>query len=158
MKKIQVSKTALDADVVHKTGAEVVSGIKTFTSSPKVPTLLTSSNDTSAASTSWVKTLLNSAAVAIPDVSSQVSVSVATVFSGYTAPSNGIVRFVFNMTDGYSYDITINGVSVYAMWARSYGGHCGNMWFPVKKSDVIKCTASNRMVVSGANFIPFTTI
>lgn len=35
---IDLSRFALDSDVVHKTGVETINDIKTFTSSPKVPT------------------------------------------------------------------------------------------------------------------------
>lgn len=45
-------------NAVHKTGAEDIAGVKTFSSSPLVPEAGESESSTKAASTSWVKKLL----------------------------------------------------------------------------------------------------
>jgi hypothetical protein len=48
-----------DTAVVHKTGAEAVAGVKTFSSSPVVPTPAVRDNSTNAASTAYVDGLQN---------------------------------------------------------------------------------------------------
>lgn len=44
-----------DSEVVHNTGDETIAGIKTFSSSPVLPTPASSDNSTSAATTAFVK-------------------------------------------------------------------------------------------------------
>ena len=51
----------LDSKVIHKDGEETINGAKTFSVSPKVPTAATTSNDTTTASTAFVKTTVTTA-------------------------------------------------------------------------------------------------
>ena len=50
---------AFDNTVVHKTGNETVAGVKTFSSSPLVPTAATGDSSTKAASTAYVHNILS---------------------------------------------------------------------------------------------------
>ena len=50
---------AFDSAVVHDTGNETIAGVKTFSSSPRVPTERIEDNSTRAASTAFVKNLLS---------------------------------------------------------------------------------------------------
>lgn len=56
---------AFDSAVVHNTGNETVAGVKTFSSSPVVPTVATTDNSTNAASTAFVKNNLSGAVSSI---------------------------------------------------------------------------------------------
>ena len=56
-------KSKIDSEVVNNTGDESINGIKTFNTSPKVPTASDSSNDTTAANTQWVTNKVKSTAV-----------------------------------------------------------------------------------------------
>lgn len=47
----------IESNLVHRSGDETISDVKTFSSSPKVPTPGSSSNDTSAANTSFVQSI-----------------------------------------------------------------------------------------------------
>lgn len=64
-----INDPSKSTSVVHRSGTETISGSKTFTASPKVPIIGTSSNDTSAANTAWVnnKFKVVSALPASPD-------------------------------------------------------------------------------------------
>lgn len=64
-----LSSKAADSTVVHNTGDEDVSGVKTFTSSPVVPNLETSDNSNNAANTAFVNSKFQvvSALPASPD-------------------------------------------------------------------------------------------
>ena len=48
----------IESNLVHRSGDETISDVKTFSSSPKVPTPGSSSNDTSAANTSFVQSVI----------------------------------------------------------------------------------------------------
>lgn len=55
---LQETVTANDAAAMHLAGAETVTGAKAFTGTVDVPTVATSDNSTSAASTAWVNAKL----------------------------------------------------------------------------------------------------
>lgn len=50
---------AFDSSVIHKTGAETVAGVKTFSASPLVPTLSSSDNSSKVANTAFVASVAN---------------------------------------------------------------------------------------------------
>lgn len=51
----------IESTLVHRSGDETISDVKTFSSSPKVPTPGSSSNDTSAATTAFVRNAVGTA-------------------------------------------------------------------------------------------------
>lgn len=51
---VSASVTALDNSAVHKTGDETITGTKTFTSSPVIPSPAASDDSTKAATTEWI--------------------------------------------------------------------------------------------------------
>jgi len=55
---------AADADVVKLAGTQTITGAKTFSTSPVVPTPATSDNSTKAASTAWVRSAMSNIASA----------------------------------------------------------------------------------------------
>lgn len=60
-KGLKAKLDSVDGNYVHKAGAETISGQKTFTASPKVPTAADGTNDTTAASTAFVKKAVDNA-------------------------------------------------------------------------------------------------
>lgn len=77
-------KYADDSKTVHNTGAETIAGVKTFSSSPVVPTVDTSSSNTNAASTAFVKNAITAAETGL------VHKEGAETISGVKTFSNGL--------------------------------------------------------------------
>ena len=78
------------ADLVHKTGSETISGTKTFTTSPVLPTIATTTNNNSAASTKFVHDIVDGYMTCYDDV---LTVSSA-VSSGNNVTLPGGIQYV----------------------------------------------------------------
>ena len=82
-------------DVMYKSKAETISGKKTFLLSPLVPTASEDSNDTTASSTEWVNTRINSSDVSsymssvVAPSSKREDLTLAATGTSYVAPANG---------------------------------------------------------------------
>lgn len=94
----------------------------------------------------------------VPDYSSFQNIDASSIYSGYTAPSNGLIWLYIKLSDYYSYAIHIDTEQVYGQSARSYGGHYDNQRFLIKKGSILKCTApSSSGVIIIARFYPLVT-
>ena len=123
---------ATDSEAVHKTGNETVAGTKTFSTSPKVPTVSASTNDTTAASTQWVTSKINAIMGSIYPVGSlyfctQSTCPMASLISGSTWEKVGsslITSVNTNVpikgNDTIPYMLDKNKTSR-KMWIQTYG-------------------------------------
>lgn len=94
----------------------------------------------------------------MPEYTTLTEIAVSTFYTGYTAPSNGILYLNVKLSDSYSYRIFINEKTMYKQQARSYGGHLDNLWFLVPKNAVIQCEAPRSSgVLLLAWFFPLVT-
>lgn len=94
----------------------------------------------------------------VPDYSSFQNIAASSIYSGYTAPSNGLIWLYIKLSDSYTYEIHIDSQLVYGQSARSYGGHYDNPRFLIKKGSILKCTASSSSgVITIARFFPLVT-
>lgn len=133
MKTITVTKKASDSDVVHLSGTEVITGAKSFTTAPTVPTGETSLNDSQAASTMWVKNVVNQR---FPKWGYTLSYFGSVVASGvFTAPYNGWVLVQAHSSARLYLSIQNETtlVSHTLSNANSKGG-----FFPLKAGDVME--------------------
>lgn len=101
-----------------------------------VPTPSSSANDTTVPTTAWVRNLLSSDKLIIPQYTNRVSIGGNTTF---TAPSNGVI--VTLATSGGDYvncQIRANnstGNLLYSHWSGDYNTHGQGICLPVRKGD-----------------------
>lgn len=104
----QINAKAADNAVVHLADAETISGVKTFSASPKVPTAGITSDDTTAASTAFVRDIMP-AGVIVP-------------FAGTTVPAG------YLLCDGSAVSRTTYA-DLFAAIGTTYGAGDGNTTF-----------------------------
>lgn len=104
----QINAKAADNAVVHLADAETISGVKTFSASPKVPTAGITSDDTTAASTAFVRDIMP-AGVIVP-------------FAGTTVPAG------YLLCDGSAVSRTTYA-ALFAAIGTTYGAGDGNTTF-----------------------------
>ena len=104
----QINAKADDNAVVHLASAETISGVKTFSASPKVPTAGITSDDTTAASTAFVRDIMP-AGVIVP-------------FAGTTVPAG------YLLCDGSAVSRTTYA-DLFAAIGTTYGAGDGNTTF-----------------------------
>ena len=104
----QINAKAADNAVVHLADAETISGVKTFSASPKVPTAGITSDDTTAASTAFVRDIMP-AGVIVP-------------FAGTTVPAG------YLLCDGSAISRTTYA-DLFAAIGTTYGAGDGNTTF-----------------------------
>ena len=104
----QINAKAADNAVVHLADAETISGVKTFSASPKVPTAGITSDDTTAASTAFVRDIMP-AGVIVP-------------FAGTTVPAG------YLLCDGSAVSRTTYA-DLFAAIGTTYGAGDGNSTF-----------------------------
>lgn len=104
----QLDAKAADNAVVHLSDAETISGVKTFSASPKVPTAGITSDDTTAASTAFVRDIMP-AGVIVP-------------FAGTTVPAG------YLLCDGSAISRTTYA-DLFAAIGTTYGPGDGNTTF-----------------------------
>lgn len=104
----QINAKADDNAVVHLADAETISGVKTFSASPKVPTAGITSDDTTVASTAFVRDIMP-AGVIVP-------------FAGTTVPAG------YLLCDGSAVSRTTYA-DLFAAIGTTYGAGDGNTTF-----------------------------
>lgn len=110
----QINAKANDNAVVHLADAETISGVKTFSASPKVPTAGITSDDTTAASTAFVRDIMP-AGVIVP-------------FAGTTVPAG------YLLCDGSAVSRTTYA-DLFAAIGTTYGPGDGNTTFNLPNFD-----------------------
>ena len=110
----QINAKAADNAVVHLADAETISGVKTFSASPKVPTAGITSDDTTAASTAFVRDIMP-AGVIVP-------------FAGTTVPAG------YLLCDG-SAVLRTTYADLFAAIGTTYGPGDGNTTFNLPNCD-----------------------
>lgn len=120
-------------NTVKLTGNQTVAGNKTFTGTTKAPTPAAGSNDTTVATTAWVR----SSTAKMPNYSAGVNVNSPKSSAKYTAPSNGIyVTTLFqNNTTTTLYINNVATSYVYREGATDISP--GDFTIPLSKGDVI---------------------
>lgn len=116
----QINAKAADNAVVHLADAETISGVKTFSASPKVPTAGITSDDTTAASTAFVRDIMP-AGVIVP-------------FAGTTVPAG------YLLCDGSAVSRTTYA-DLFAAIGTTYGAGDGNTTF-----NLPKLSSSHRLI------------
>lgn len=120
-------------NTVKLTGNQTVAGNKTFTGTTKSPTPAAGSNDTTVATTAWVR----SSTAKMPNYSAGVNVNSPKSSAKYTAPSNGIYVTTLFQNDTTT-TLYINNVAtsyVYREGATDIAP--GDFTIPLSKGDVI---------------------
>ena len=112
----QINAKADDNAVVHLADAETISGVKTFSASPKVPTAGITSDDTTAASTAFVRDIMP-AGVIVP-------------FAGTTVPAG------YLLCDGSAVSRTTYA-DLFAAIGTTYGAGDGNTTFNLPPAHVV---------------------
>lgn len=144
-----VNDPSLSTNVVHRSGTESISGAKTFTGTTKAPTPAAGSNDTTVATTAWVR----SSTSKMPNYSSGVSVTLPTSSAKYTAPNNGIYVTTIKLNNK-KVTLYINNVaSSYVYEDDVTGANSISFTIPLSKGDVIYWNESATSISS--KFYPF---
>lgn len=86
-----VASKAEDDEVVHLTGAETIAGVKTFSSSPIAPTPASSSNDTTVATTAFVKSAIAGGDAGVVHTTGDESIAGTKTFTGAIAATAATV-------------------------------------------------------------------
>lgn len=137
----QLQEKADDNAVVKLSGAQTIADVKTFTSSPVLPTPAISDNSTKGATTEWVN---NQEYLGYPDYAHATVLSKANG----TVSSNGWLHFQ-GANNTYGYTITING---FAFELSDAYGTTDELLVPVKAGDTYTC--SNWSYISSLKYIP----
>lgn len=127
---------ALDANVVHKTGNETVAGVKTFSSSPVVPTATTNTQAVN----------LEQMAAADNNLQTQINNILSAVNEGLKTP------MPINCSANPNYPASQKGDTYKVTHAGKIGGASG---IAVEVNDMIICTATSpagTQASVGANF------
>lgn len=113
--------------------SQTVSGAKTFTGTTKAPTPAAGSNDTTVATTAWVR----SSTAKMPNYSAGVNVNSPKSSAKYTAPNNGIyvTTLYQNNTTTTLYINNVATSYVYREGATDVAP--GDFTIPLSKGDVI---------------------
>ncbi len=72
---------AVETDIVETTGNQTIDGVKTFSSSPQVPTPVTSANSNEIANCEWVNNVILKQ---VPDYSKTTSISTGIIYKANT--------------------------------------------------------------------------
>jgi hypothetical protein len=99
---------ATDTLVIHNTGNETINGIKTFVTSPVVPTQSANNNSTNVASTAYVDTMINNLIAGAPSTLNTLN-SIATLLQTDT---NSITSITNNMVD-LSSNQSVGGIKTF---------------------------------------------
>lgn len=127
----QINAKANDNAVVHLADAETISGVKTFSASPKVPTAGITSDDTTAASTAFVRDVMP-AGVIVP-------------FAGTTVPAG------YLLCDGSAVS-RMTYAALFAAIGTTYGAGDGNTTFNLPNYSGAKIITNNYFdVIDGGN-------
>lgn len=119
---VNSSLVNLSQNAVKISGEQTIDDVKTFSSSPILPTPETSDDSTKAATTSFVHTVAKDTFTSKikPKINSRVDIKTQIASSsGYTAPSNGFISLE-TQNNGTDYELSIDGVVVAK--ARQYSG------------------------------------
>lgn len=125
---INTTINTLDAQNVKLTGNQTVAGVKTFSSSPVVPTPAASDNSTKAATTAWIKTFAKN--------------SGANYMSTFSKASNGYYKFT-------------NGLII--QWGTSAKGSSKTVTLPTAFSNTNYKVAVNNQSDNGGGFYSSAT-
>lgn len=136
-----IDTKANDDAVVKLSGNQTINGVKTFASSPIIPTPASSDNSTKGATTEWVK---NQEYLGYPDYAHATVLSKANG----TVSSNGWLHFQ-GANNTYGYTITING---FAFELSDAYGTADELLVPVKAGDTYTC--SSWSYISSLKYIP----
>lgn len=141
-----INSKANASDVVKLTENQTVAGVKTFSSSPVVPTPANSDNSTKAATTAFIKSYI--AAALVPDYSAMTSIS-----SGYTATKNGVV-YLTQSQGNVATTVAIDGHNILYM-----NGHSGSSHGQPRPCATAIIGAGQKITFSNiqyAYFVPFS--
>lgn len=153
---VNSSLVNLSQNAVKISGEQTIDDVKTFTSSPIVPTPETSDDSTKAATTSFTHTVAQNtfSSKIKPNIGGRVDIKTQiSSSSGYTAPSNGFISLE-TQNNGTNYELTIDGVIVAQVRqysGDSHGTQYSQMFAIIGAGQVAKVNSS----VQFGLFIPF---
>lgn len=142
-----------DNGYVELFGDQIINGVKTYTSSPNLPTPASSDNSTKAATTAFVSSKLS------PNISSRVTITSSIGTSnGFTAPSNGFITA--ESTTGEATVKLIIGEYIVAQAYNYNGDSHGNqqtfLCCPIGRGQTVRYTRNSTAVDPAlAYFIPY---
>lgn len=154
---VNSSLVNLSQNAVKISGEQTIKDVKTFSSSPIVPTPTASDNSTKVATTSFVHTVAKDTFTSKikPNIGGRVDIKTQIASSsGYTAPSNGFISLE-TQNNGTNYELTIEGVIVAQVRqysGDSHGTQHAQMFAIIGAGQVAKVNSS----VQFGLFVPFS--
>lgn len=135
---------AFDNTVVHKTGNETISGVKTFSVSPIIPTATTGDSSTKAASTAFVTGAINTINNAVVHLAGAETITGVKTLKNTEAtianPPNNVSWRYTDYTDNNNVRIGVIGSQINSNgWHGTYlqAGNEGNIHIITNGTDVI---------------------
>lgn len=145
--KDAVNKSQLDIAIdttVKLTGDQTIADVKTFSSSPIVPTPTAGDNSTKGATTAFVQTAISKET--FPDYA-----NASTASNNYTVLADGWVSVKVSLGNNHSVTLKINDVEVYYQnigGDRSAGGTFTSPLYKVRTGDEVTTSGTNTRTIT----------
>lgn len=142
-----INKGQLDTlsnSAVKLTGNQTIADVKTFTSSPVLPTPTAGDNSTKGATTAFVQTAISKET--FPDYA-----NTSTASNNYTVLADGWVSVKVNLGNNHSVTLKINDVEVYYQnigGDRSAGGTFTSPLYKVRTGDEVTTSGTNTRTIT----------
>ena len=141
---LQDAINTLDNAAVKLTGDQTIADVKTFTSSPVLPTPMAGDNSTKGATTAFVQTAISKET--FPDYA-----NASTASNNYTVLADGWVSVKVSLGNNHSVTLKINDVEVYYQnigGDRSAGGTFTSPLYKVRTGDEVTTSGTNTRTIT----------